>query len=65
MFKEIDEFEDSCADCVPVSPIELHKRLESQEFHKVMQEFFDGPAQELISQLQEVLVQIKTELLKN
>jgi len=60
MFQEMDEFDDLCSDCVPLTPIELHERLESQEFHVAMQEFFNGPAQELITQLQSALVRVKS-----
>ena len=53
--------EDPCADCVPVSPIEFYDRLHSPELRRELMEFFDGPAQELLTQMQTALARLKAE----
>ncbi len=53
--------EDPCADCVPVSPIEFYDRLHSPELRRELMEFFNGPAQELLAQMQLALARIKAE----
>ena len=55
------EEERLCVGCKPKSPAELQDYLRSEEARQVMMEFFDGPAQELLTQMQTALARLKAE----
>ena len=58
------EEEGICVGCEPKSPEELQDYLRSAEAREVMMEFFNGPAQEILAQMQIALERIKAEQAK-